>query len=549
MAHRALFASALIVAGMLAGTAAPAAAREAVDASAPEHVSVTMYRSPTRNVREEMQLNFPTGLAMISEERVVTLPARESTIRFDGVAEGMIAVSAIVTGLPGGTIEKNRNADLLSAAALVDGTLGNRVTITRTNPASGEAIAEDAIVRTRADGGIVLQTSQGYEAVRCSGLPEGLAFDRVPDGLSAKPVFSIDTRSDAGGTYTITLTYLAWGFDWQANYIATLAEPETKGDKQKLRLMSWLTLLNDNSQSFEGADLQAVAGQLNVVSDYESLADPPRGRPLRLTCYPIGSTAAGSPVVYPSGGWSGGNEIYEMSDRAIVVTGSRVQRQAFESASPIVTVDADMIAKEENLGDLKLYRVPMPVTVASKSIKQVAFLDQGEVEGRIAYKTPAPCMPWNVGDQFVPMKIVLRTKNDEDHGLGMALPSGAVSVFGPASNGDLLVGEDFIRDHAEGQDVEIGLAQSAQVFSRCERKSLSDGNDPWHELELTITNANPQKVTIRAELGSSAQWNFREPPKGVKLENGQWLLEREVDGNSETTFKWDVHRGDIEVES
>jgi hypothetical protein len=26
----------------------------------------------------------------------------------------MVAVSAIVTGLPGGTIEKNRNADLLS---------------------------------------------------------------------------------------------------------------------------------------------------------------------------------------------------------------------------------------------------------------------------------------------------------------------------------------------------------------------------------------------------------------------------------------------------
>src|SRR5688500_6638244 len=171
-----------------------------------------------------MRRGWPRGFAMITETRTVTLPPGQSTIRFEGVAEGMVAVSAIVTGLPGGTIEKNRNADLLSPAALVDGTLGNRVTITRTNPATGEAVSEDAVVRTRADGGLVLQTGAGFEAVRCAGLPETLGFVHVPAGLSAQPVFSVDTRDPAGGTYTVELTYLAWGFDWQANYVAPLDE-------------------------------------------------------------------------------------------------------------------------------------------------------------------------------------------------------------------------------------------------------------------------------------------------------------------------------------
>ncbi len=129
-----------------------------MEASAPEALAVTVYRDPNRRVGQSMNPNWPQGFAMISETRTVTLPPGESTIRFDGVAEGMIAVSAIVAGLPGGTIEKNRNADLLSPAALVNGTLGNRVTITRTNPATGENASEDAIVRTRADGGLVLQT-------------------------------------------------------------------------------------------------------------------------------------------------------------------------------------------------------------------------------------------------------------------------------------------------------------------------------------------------------------------------------------------------------
>ena len=169
-------------------------------------------------------------------------------------------------GCPAGRSEKNRNADLLSPGALVDGTLGNRVTVTRTNPAPGEQVAEDAIRRTPRRRGAVLQTSQGFEAVRCSGIPEKLTFDRVPAGLSAQPVYSVDTRDANGGTYTVELTYLAWGFDWQAHYVATLEEPG-RSDDVKLRLMSWLTLLNDNGQSFPNAELLVVAGRLSVVSN------------------------------------------------------------------------------------------------------------------------------------------------------------------------------------------------------------------------------------------------------------------------------------------
>ena len=347
--------------------AAPLAAREAVEASAPAALAVTLYRDPNRGMHEAMDRDWPQGFAMITEKRTVTLPPGESTIRFTGVAEGMVAVSAIVTGLPGGTIEKNRNADLLSPAALVDGTLGNRVTVTRTDPATGEQVAEDAIVRTRADGGLVLQTSQGFEAVRCSGLPETLSFDRVPAGLSAQPVFSVDTRDPNGGTYAIELTYLAWGFDWQAHYVATLDEPR-RDDKMKLRLISWLTLLNDNGQSFPDAELLVIAGRLNVVSNFQGLADPPDARPLALTCYPFGSTAAGSPVEefqrlpmppLPAPPASG----------AIMVTARRMERADFAANSPVTTVDEAMLAQEEALGDLKLYRVPEPVTVAARSLK------------------------------------------------------------------------------------------------------------------------------------------------------------------------------------
>lgn len=510
---------------LFALVSSPAGAREAVEASAPTALAVTLYRDPNRGVDDAMNRAWPRGFAMITEKRTVTLPPGDSTIRFTGVAEGMVAVSAIVTGLPGGTIEKNRNADLLSPAALIDGTLGNRVTITRTNPATGEGVAEDAIVRTRADGGLVLQTAQGFEAVRCSGLPETLAFDRLPAGLSAEPVFSVDTRDPSGGTYEVELTYLAWGFDWQAHYVATLEEPG-RDDDVKLRLMSWLTVLNDNGQSFPDAELLVVAGRLNVVSDFQSLADPPDARPLALTCYPIGSTAAGSPVDELLPPPPAPPPPPAMAPQAIVVTGSRVARQAEFAA------DVAMKAEEEELGDLKLYRVPEPVTVAAKSLKQVAFLDQDSVEGKLLYRVR--CSPWE-GDEAGPAEMLLATANDKRHGLGMALPMGGVTIFEPSPFGEQLVAEERIRDYAEGQEVELALGQSHQVFAQCEQLPADD----QAPMKLTLTNANRNPVRVRVVLGPSGQWNMR-GLTGVRVKDGEIIAEVTVSGNGRRELQWEL---------
>lgn len=523
-------ARAAILALLLGLTTTNAYARETVDASAPQALAVTLYRDPNRGPDGQMNRNWPQGFAMITETRAVTLPPGESTIRFTGVAEGMVAVSAIVTGLPGGTIEKNRNADLLSPAALVDGTLGNRVTITRTNPATGRAVAKDAIVRTRADGGLVLETDEGFEAVRCSGLPEKLTFARVPAGLSAQPVFSIDTRDASGGTYTVQLTYLAWGFDWQAHYVATLREPG-RGDAMRLRLMSWLTLLNDNGQSFEDAELLVVAGTLNVVSNFQQLSDPPHARPLQLTCYPLGSTAAGTPEVYPMPPPPPPSPVsapmmMESRDSAIMVTGS------MRAAAPA------MKAVEEALGDLKLYRVPERVTVSAKGLKQVAFLDEDKVEGRLLYK--AACSPWGNRDDALPAGMLLLTVNDKAHGLGAALPSGGITVFEPSSFGDQLVAEDRIRDYAEGQDVELDLGQSSQVFAQCTVPQNSDWDAPrWVPMRMVLTNANPGSVKLRLVLGNSGQWQLR-GLRGTSVKDGEVIVEVSVPANGRRELSWQV---------
>ena len=531
--------------------AAPLAAQERdaeerarIFASPPSHHAVTIYRDPEREVGERMERRWPRGFAMISETRTVALPPGRSTILFEGVAEGMVAVSAIVTGLPGGTIEKNRNADLLSPAALVDRTLGNRVTVTRTNPATGQAQSEDAIVRTRADGGIVLETREGFEAVRCSGLPEKLSFVRVPRELSADPIFNIDTYSQTGGTHEVTLTYLSWGFDWEANYVAYLGEGRRDGTFD-MQLMSWLTVLNDNGQSFPDAEMMVVAGKLVVESDFQELADKPYARPLRLDCYPIGSTARGSPVRLdadgvplpppPAPSYAG--------DNVIVVTGSRVRRTMLESPSPVSVVSAEAMAREEDLGELKLYRVPMPVTVAAKGMKQIAFLSKEAVrtrwiyEARCDYDDPFDdeyLDPENREDMDE-VQIMLFTENTEEFGLGASLPLGNMTVYERTSLGPQLVSEAELRDYPYGQDVELKLGESAQVYTECAylgKEEPEDRGYRWSKMRVLISNANDATARVRLLLDYPENWEIRFRGRKVEIKDGEQTIEIDVPANS-----------------
>jgi len=522
---------------MMAGStliAAPAHAREVVTASAPQDVSVTVYRDPERG-EDAIDLNWLNGFALISETRTVTLPAGATTIRFDGVAESMVAVSAIVTGLPGTAQEKNRNAQILSPAALVDGSLGNRVTITRTNPATGEAKSEQAQVRTRADGGLVLQTAEGYEAVRCAGLPEKLTFASLPDGLSSGPVYTADTHDQRGGTYTVTLTYLAAGFDWDAHYVATFARSGQQRER-RLTLDAWLTIANSNGQSFADAQLLAVAGRLEVQSDYRDMAQPPAGKPLRLTCFPFGSSASGVRVPSPARPAPPAYHDAELSDQAITVTAMR------RMAAPMAKMEEAVMAAEEALGDLKLYRVPMAVTVAANSQKQVAFLSLKDVQGALVHRVD--CEP-DVDRREMLAGVVMRTRNVEKAGLGRALPAGGITLFEPSAYGPLPIAEDAVSDYAVGQEVEIAIGGQSRVAAACSLRDedaaetdLRDGR--WHAMQAQITNHSDEDADVEVRLGTASAWGIRRSSRKIALQDGAQVMRVRVAAGSSRTVKWQV---------
>jgi hypothetical protein len=130
---------------------------------------------------------------------------------------------------------------------------------------------------------VVFSTVDGIEALRCSGLPESLAFelDGVP---SARPSLSVLIRTPTAVTGKVTLSYLSRGFDWAADYSATLSP-----DERSMDLGAWVTLANSNGTGFPSANTQVVAGRVNREHDAVEPID--LGGPILARCWPRGSTS------------------------------------------------------------------------------------------------------------------------------------------------------------------------------------------------------------------------------------------------------------------
>ena len=486
-----------LLAGLSATPAAGQPAPPSIAAAPPSAIAVTIYRDPNRRQGQAINLAYLQGFALVTETRIVRVPAGTSVVRFEGVAGGIIPVSAVISGLPGGTIEKNRDARLLSPAALIDGTLGKRVTLRRTDRATGAVREEEATIVAGPAGGVVLRTQSGIEALRCSGLPERPVYAGVPAGLSAKPVLSVTTRSPRAATVTVTLSYLASDFDWSASYVATVA-----ADGRTLDLFAWMTLANGNSESLPGAQVNAVAGRVNrrYVEAYRAAAGQ-----LSLACYPLGTTTS---------------DLRPESGEEIVVTASRAFSRGAAMVGPPPPPPPPAPPPPEDLGDLKLYRVPERVAVAANQQKQVALLAQSNVPFERFYRTQV-----YPGDQpTTPVAIELRMRNETERGLGIALPAGSTSLYQPRDGERLLLGLGSVGDTAVGQRFRITAGVSHQV-------TVAQTADPQKRATITLSNANAAPVKVEISIGAAGATNLKNFSSAVERVDGAWTWIATVPGN------------------
>jgi hypothetical protein len=499
----------------------------------PDGATVVIYRDqPVDTVALMEQSRQPwnrldrQGLALIVETRTVDLPAGEGIIRFRGLATGVVPQSAVLEGLPAHVVERNADFDLLSPASLMEKSIGEVVRVVRTNPATGEQVEKAAVIRAGAQG-TVLEIDGRFEALDCSGQTERVVFDRVPEGLGDQPTLSVRTRAERAGRHTVTLAYLTTGLQWSADYVARL-DP-TDGT---LDLTGWVTLANFGGTGFPDAPVQVVAGTLR--KDAGTTPVEPLVRYQQNQCWPQGTTTLG---------------FGELANYGAAPPApppppapAPMMRMAVQEAAADIVVTGSRVARQGELGDYKIYTLPELTTVAARQTKQVRFLEREGVTYERVYRAGV----LNADEETQPTAIVMKLRNEEGAGLGVALPGGSVAVMQPdGTGGVLLAGQDRFEDKGVGLPVRLAFGESPDV--RVQTRLVKSGRSTRGavttertEVETTVTNARSEPVTVELVADAAIQRGFRIRSQSARSrvdDTGYPVWTLSVPANGATTLK------------
>ena len=465
---------------------------------------MTLYRDPYR-ASGSIVLDRLNGFALITETRAVHLQVGDQRLRFEGVADGIEPESAILTGLEDGSLEKNRDAAVLSPSALVAAAVGKPLVLTRTNPRTGRVERVSGTVESDAQGGVIFKSEQGIEALRCSGLPETLSFEGT-GGLRPHPTLSVRVRSRRELSATLTLSYLARGFDWAADYTATLA-----ADGRSMDLGAWITLANGNGTGFPEAHTQVVAGRVNRENGEVEPIDV--GGPIVATCWPRGSTSD-----------------IPMQLQFALAGADALKKQGVMNYSAVAPMAAALRevspprAQQEQLGDLKLYRIPQPTTLASRQSKQVRLMDRAAIPVAAVYGLELEASENPHVGGAMPASRYLRTMNTDANHLGIPLPSGHVQVFAYHQGRRLLERETNLRDLARDEEVEIDLGPSSDV----QVGATSTGRR--HRIEISNARAAGIAFELKLRLPDGVRLADAKPAPGTK--NGRPIFTLHIPARS-----------------
>lgn len=420
---------------------------------------------------------------MVTERRRVELPAGRSEIVFDNVNDRMIPQSALLRSFSGFTIERNFDYALLGKQTLFAKNIGKRVEITRTDAITGTTRRVTGEI-VSADRGVVLKIGEQYEAFECSGLGEAGRFAGLPAGLTGKPQLSIEVDAKVAGRQDIEISYLADQFSWRADYRYDLNEREDAA-----LLNAWITLKNDTAQSFKNTSLSVIAGELNRSGDTR----PPSitGRYFYAQCWPKGSTKTGTPSA-PVITQSAYSEAAGYRGRAIPAPA--MMEMGEQSSDQVIVTATRRKAKQEDLGDYKLYKISDPVTVAAHQSKQIRFLQVPEVKFEKRYTLDMYLYNNYRSGQLDPLSIQYRADNSRDGALAKPLPRGEAHMMTRRANGTpFFLGAAPVRDTAVDNPQKIYLDETMLLMADIKLSGVrTTGRKRQGDAVITITSANDE---------------------------------------------------------
>jgi len=458
--------------GLVAQTPEPSSPGDARRSTAAEResVAITVYNQNFGLVREIRTLDLNRGLV---------------NLEFADVASGIQPETVHIRPLggPGVTVlEQNYQYDLLNPQKLLEKYVGRTVTVYRRNGSEEEEIEAEVL---SVNGGPILR----IDGMITFNYPGRFGFPELPDDLIAEP--TLLWRLDAAGTsQRVEVTYLTNDLNWRSDYVMVLNEDDTEAD-----LTGWVTLVNQSGATYEGAQLQLVAGDVRRVS--------------------------------------GRREDDLMVRTEVFEDAMRAQAAGFS---------------EESFFEYHLYTLGRAADVVHNEQKQVVLLEANafEVEKTLIFRGRSQYFRARYEQLTRNQKVgvFLEFTNSEDRGLGMPLPKGTIRVYKRDGSGSQqFVGEDLIDHTPRDEEVRIQMGEAFDVvadrrqmdytvISRCVSEST------W---QIDVRSHKDEDVTVTLVEPAGGDWEIvRSSHPHTLVDAGTFTFEPEVPARGEVRVEYRV---------
>ena len=203
-------------------------------------LSITVYNQGLGLVKEIRRIHVDSGITNVTVSDVAA-QLDPTSVHFRSLSNASTQV-----------LEQNFEYDLVNQSRLLERYLGQEIELIDDNNTSRR---------------VTLLAHQGGNLVVMEGdrividPPGRIRLPRLPDGLIIRPTLMWLVSSQTAGPQLVELTYLTRGISWYADYVGVLTP------SGELALSGWVTLENNSGKSYENANLQLVAGDINLVSD------------------------------------------------------------------------------------------------------------------------------------------------------------------------------------------------------------------------------------------------------------------------------------------
>lgn len=413
-------------------------------------LTLTIYGAGANNRAYSQVQN--TGQALVQDNRDIKFERGEQTLAFPNISSMINPSTVSILAEDITVLEQNFDFDLITPNKLMEKSLGQTITIVRTNPGTGRSETKKAKVLSVNDG-VVIELDGKVEVLRDDDIPTRVIFDELPKNLRAEPVLSIKIDSKTPSTRPTHFSYLTSGLSWKADYLVAFNEED-----ESLDIQGWATLTNTTETDFLNANVSVVAGQVRNFGNHQR--------------NPYNYSRTGTYNIY--------SQYHNMQG----------QQQNFR-------ISGNESSPHEVIGNSYIYPLSDNIDILSKQTKQIRIIEALRVPAKRIYEYRT--YGFHVPKTPVSPDVRIAFSNSKKSGLQEALPQGTVRVFEKDSKDrSQFIGEDLIGHIPAGSTLALktGDAFDVKVKGRVVSDTGRASLERKVQMEYVFTNAKTEPVTV-----------------------------------------------------